>query len=331
MSGAAAEGDAAEPFRQWMERALYDPQRGYYSRRIQDIGRRGDFATAATLDGGLASGIAHWLRECAAEVPGIRHVVEIGPGSGELMQAVRRQLGLWRRLRWTFHLVEKSAPLRQAQQARLGAAKLRWHDSVEQALAAAQGRAWIFHNELLDAFPCDRYELSEDGWREVWVRHRAGRVIGEELRKSETPPSDASALTTGWARPGQRVEVHASVQRWLAGWAPYWQAGRMLSIDYGDEFPALYQRRPRGTVRGYVIHQRNEGAAIYESPGRQDLTADVNATDYRRWAAQLGWREVAFCSQAAWLCARGLGSSPMADAEGAGAAFWVADHAAAAR
>jgi len=37
----------------------------------------------------------------------------------------------------------------------------------------------------------------------------------------------------------------------------------MLTIDYGDTCPALYLRRPRGTLRAYAHHQRLEGYDVY--------------------------------------------------------------------
>jgi SAM-dependent MidA family methyltransferase len=52
-------------FSDFIARALYDPQRGYYTRRIRDVGgSRGDFATSATLSQArLGSGPSRqWLR-----------------------------------------------------------------------------------------------------------------------------------------------------------------------------------------------------------------------------------------------------------------------------
>ena len=66
---------------------------------------------------------------------------------------------------------------------------------------------------------------------------------------------------------------------------PLWNAGRMLTIDYGGRTETLYHRRPRGTLRAYLMHQRLEGSAIYQNPGHQDITADVNFSDLIAWSA----------------------------------------------
>ena len=58
----------------------------------------------------------------------------------------------------------------------------------------------------------------------------------------------------------------------------------MLTIDYGNTAEALYHRQPAGSLRGYFLQQRLEGLAIYQHPGLQDLTADVNFTDLIEWA-----------------------------------------------
>ena len=78
---------------------------------------------------------------------------------------------------------------------------------------------------------------------------------------------------------GQLVEVRESYQVWLRDWLPGWRTGSMLTIDYGDTCPALYFRRPGGTLRAYAHHQRLEGHEVYAGFGTRDLTADVNFSD----------------------------------------------------
>ena len=65
--------------------------------------------------------------------------------------------------------------------------------------------------------------------------------------------------------------------------------GAMLSVDYGGTAGEIYDRRPQGTLRAYRGQQRLTGAGVYELPGRQDITADVNFDDLARWAREFGW------------------------------------------
>jgi len=116
------------------------------------------------------------------------------------------------------------------------------------------------------------------------------------------------------------------VRDWLRDWVPQWQHGSMLTIDYGGDFPALYHRRPRGTLRAYLMQQRLEGPDVYANPGRQDITSDVNFTDVRAWLRELGTTEAGYESQAAFIgrLAPERGSAVdrfVVESDGAGSAF----------
>lgn len=313
-----------ESFRSFMVRALHDPQRGYYARRVQEIGARGDFSTTATLSPLLGQAIARWLKSESLAMPEVRHVIEVGAGNGTLMETVRKSLGWWSRRRFDWHIVETSEGLRTQQHARLGKA-VQWHRDLAQALEKCSGRAFIYHNELLDAFPATLVQWHESAWHEVHVE-----ITEYGARETLQPlalDTAFSAIQQAPKQPQQRCELHASVRDWLQGWAPAWKRGAMLTVDYGDVFPALYHRRPHGTLRAYLLHQRLEGPAIYQNIGRQDITADINFTDYRAWAQALGWQEAAYQTQADFITAHlGSDQSQIMDAEGAGGAFKVVIH-----
>ena len=222
-------------------------------------------------------------------------------------------------MRVRLHLVERSQPLREKQQALLGN-RVHWHDSVEDALAACSGRACIYSNEFADAFPVRRFRREDDGWSELYL------TPAEDWRRCDTLPD--STVFDCPHPPGQIAEVNEAYHHWLAGLLPAWQAGRMLTIDYGSVVESLYQRRPRGTLRAYLFQQRLEGPAIYENPGRQDLTADVNFSDLLRWTAP-GLETVSLHSQRDFLLPH---ADPAAAADahaidpgGAGSAFLVLD------
>jgi SAM-dependent MidA family methyltransferase len=262
-------------FDRFMALALHDPERGYYARRIRAVGRGGDFTTTPMLSPALGKAIAAWVAEALAAT-GCRDLIELGPGEGRLAAAVLDHLPWWRRLRVRLHLVESSAPLREKQAARLGKRAV-WHDSVESALAACGGKACLYSNEFADAFPVRRFRREVDGWSELFVGP------AEDWRPCEAPP-DSSVFEVPHPV-GQIIEVAESYHDWLRGWLPQWRAGRMLTVDYGAEAADLYHRRPRGSLRAYFTQQRIEGPGVYEHPGRQDLTADVNFSDLQRWSA----------------------------------------------
>lgn len=279
-------------FDRFMQEALYNPSFGYYTARINTVGRRGDFSTMATLDHSLAAGIAAWIqKQCQ------RDVIEIGGGTGQLARDILASLGWWKRRSIRYHIVEVSGPLREAQKKLLRAFQVRWHESLPAALEASGGSATLFSNELVDAFPCRVLERVDDDWQELHLR-----IEDREFRQILQPCTlpDSTVFQHPF-RVGQRVEVHESYDRWLQSWAPRWKSGSLLTIDYGNTMPALYHRRPQGSLRGYAAHQLLSGAEIYQAPGRCDITADVNFSDLEAWGNDSGWTQISRSNLADFL------------------------------
>ena len=301
-----------------MDLALHDPERGYYARRIRGVGRGGDFTTTPMLTPSLGKAVATWAA-AAMKACGCRHLIEPGPGEGKLAQAVIRNLPWWTRRRSQLHLVESSTPLREKQRELLGQG-IRWHASIGEALDACGGRACIYSNEFADAFPVRRFRREEDGWSELHVSPAEQWLPCDEL-------PDSSVFDVPHPL-GQRVEVAEAYHQWLSAMMPHWKAGRMLTIDYGSETGTLYHRRPRGSIRAYFMQQRLEGPAIYQNPGRQDLTADVNFTDLQRWSSPR-MTTLDLCPQRVFLRPWADPTDPAdahaLDPHGAGAAFMVLD------
>ena len=299
-------------FERFMQEALYHPEHGYYSRRIRAVGRTGDFSTSATLHDGLGQAVAAWVEKqrCLLSKRTPWHLIELGGGGGEMARAVLRGLGWWARRGLSYHIVDRSRTLRAQQAAFLQAwSSVSWHEEIGSALAAAGGEAILFSNEFVDAFPCARFERATGGdWREIGVRWDA-----ENGKLAETLlPLEQACLGDGTVRSSvsdpavrfgdaQRVEWHRPYAEWLRTLGKSWTAGAMLTIDYGDLFPALYHRRPAGTVRAYHQHKRGVGHEIYLQPGGQDLTADVNFTDLIRWGDAFGMPMDDLCTQKEFL------------------------------
>jgi len=305
-----------ESFEQFMQRALHDPIHGYYGRRIIAVGARGDFTTAPMLSSLPAKAMAAWAAKALKETQCL-NLIEIGPGEGRLAREVMRRLPLIQRLKTRLHLVETSLPLAKRQQELLGS-RVIWHEHMSAALAACKGRAVIYSNELVDAFPVRRYQKTIQGWQELTIRWKQGKATEELLPPSPLPVSSGFSPHHPL---GQSIEVHHSYHEWLKGWLPQWETGRMLTIDYGATAADLYHRRPRGTLRGYLLQHRLEGAQIYENVGRQDLTADVNFTDLIHWSQP--WLESRLMNLADFLRPHAAGHETLLDEQGAGGAFQV--------
>ena len=285
LQSALDENAGTIPFDAFMAIALHHPQDGYYARNIRTIGSRGDFTTVPQLTPALGQAIGGWLREETVKRGWKRlNVIECGPGSGALASAVMKSFGWLEKRKVDLHLVETSQPLREEQQKRVGGT---WHATIEAALKACEGRALIYHNEFFDAFPCRVCRKEGDGWTELHLKVTDGK-LQDFFLKPTRPLPDSKVFARDWSE-GQRVEVFESVREWMRGMSVSWKSGAMLVVDYGGKTDEIYLQRPTGTLRAYRGQQRLTGDEVYEMPGRQDITADVNFDDLSMWARELGW------------------------------------------
>ena len=299
-------------FDRFMEAALYHPERGYYTSRIKGVGTRGDFTTSAQLSSTLAKAIAASFRESA-----YTHLIEVGPGTGQLAAEIRRQLPFLTRRRYQHHLVEISPPLRELQKE--ANAKATHHDSLADAITAAKGRAFIYSNELVDAFPVRIFRQETDGFSELHLEKKEGKITERFLPATELP--DSTLLSH--SRPlRQRLEVHASYQQWLRENLVPLKEGQILTIDY-----ALPPKPPiGGTLRGYLLQERVTGANLYQSAGHIDLTTDVSFQDLKHWGNSLELKQLWQLDQSDFLGPFQQDSAAdrfLTDPQGAGSAFQV--------
>lgn len=307
-------------FDQWMQQALHHPDYGYYARKINTVGASGDFSTTATLSPILGKAIAASF----LETKGITHLIEIGAGDGSLARSVLSALPFFKRLRIHYHIVDTSLPLSENQKSNLGklAKKVRWHRDIKDALRAANGKAYIFSNELVDAFPVRIFKHSN---KQLLELHLDG--VSEHFIEANAPEPFSSALNEITHPENYRVEFHQSYYEWLHDWLPHWQEGKMITIDYGDTYPEIYHRLPQGTLRAYAHHQRITGSAVYQNRGHQDITADVNFTDLIHWGEDFGLKTVKYLTQAEFLLPYSSNNHHadqfLIDQHGAGSAFKV--------
>lgn len=301
-------------FEAFMQAALYDPAMGYYTTRIRDVGGQvGDFATAATLHPVLSEAICVWLKQRAkafgwgqrAEQPCA--IIELGAGNGALAAGVQKALrGAADEAFWCRHFVVETSPvLRQRVSDVVKEYGITLAESVEEALGACDGRALIFSNEFVDAFPVVRLRWEDDEWREGFMQRDAESGAIYEVTGPHTLTRDCQIPE--FPREGMTVNIHRSFADWMWAMDAKWQAGAMLTIDYGQSWPTQ-------ELRAYQEHQVFEKANVLNAMGQRDITADVNFGDLRQWGEMLGWEFGAFSNQLSFI----RGMLPDADTRYAG-------------
>ena len=275
----------AIPFSRFMEMALYEPGLGYYEHAT--VGRKGDFFTSVSV-GPLFGELMAF--QAGAWFEGLTEPVwvEAGAHDGRFAADFLRWMKghrpeVYGRMR--YRIVEPSARRRGWQREMLAEFKERvdWVDDLE-ALGAVEGV--IFGNELLDAFPLERFGWERSGgqwfrWGVAalesafgWRRLPAGDLTSTPL---EGLPGELLAVLPD----GYTVECSPAAEGWWARAASVLKRGRMVTFDYGyEESDRFRPERTRGTLRGYREHRLVDD--VLGEPGLIDLTAHV---DFGRIAA----------------------------------------------
>lgn len=300
-------------FSRFMELALYDPDRGYYSGGLARIGPGGDFITAPHVSAAFGRCLANFAiaADDALGNPARFHLIEGGPGEGELARVMLDALaasrpGLYGRLAWCAD--EVSPALAARQRAALGR-----HEGVVSALPPHGVVGLYLSNEVADALPVHLVEADGENLRELRV---VGKKDGLGLASCKIEDGEVVALAESvLANPvladerasGRpfRFEVAAGLGGWLARAASFLDRGYVVTIDYGDLEEKLYGAdKAEGTLRGFSGGRFMEN--VLDTPGTADITASVNFSAYLREARKLGLASLGPLKQWELLEALGL-------------------------
>jgi SAM-dependent MidA family methyltransferase len=291
-------------FARFMERALYDPERGYYRGVAARPGRDGDFLTAPEAHPIFGQAVARLAIDLwsALDRPSTFTIREHGAGSGALAAALVEGIraaepDLGDALRYL--AVEVEPRRLEELQARLG--------NVVEPDDGGAIDGLVLANEVLDALPTHRVAGTGRGLAEVYVTVADDRLV-DAAGPPSSPALEARLTAEGITlAEGQQAEICLAADAWVAGAARGLATGLLLLIDYGHPAAALYdnRRRPRGTLAAYVSHRIHDDP--YRAIGRQDLTAHVDVTAVEAAAAAAGLEHVATTTQGRFLAGLGVG------------------------
>ncbi|HWS02561.1 MAG TPA: SAM-dependent methyltransferase [Gammaproteobacteria bacterium] len=293
----------------YMELALYAPGLGYYSAGARKFGAGGDFITAPEVSSLFSRCVA---RSCAdvLEYLGGGDVLEVGAGSGVMAADVLLELAACGQLPDFYYILERSADLRERQQAHLArvlpqlCARVRWLDEPP----TQAWRGMVLANEVLDALPVQLFGWQNDrvteygvGWQDpgfAWVERPAAPELGEQI--------------FAWAKQFEwqgeyRSEYHPLSAPWLRSVTANLAAGAALFIDYGYARREYYHaERAQGTLLCHYRHRAHANPLCL--PGLQDITAHVEFTGIAEAAVNMGLRVDGFTTQAHFLLDAGIES-----------------------
>jgi SAM-dependent MidA family methyltransferase len=231
----------------------------------------------------IARALDTWWRELGEPDPFV--VAEVGAGSGKLARdVVAASPACAPALRYL--LIESSPEWREMHASHLplepvsmvlGPAVVGEDDDAEAQSQPGVGPLFasagelpaerfvgvVLANELLDNMPFGLLEMTPEGWAEVRVGERDGRLV-EQLVACEHD---------GDAPVGARVPVQRAARQWVEEAMAQLRGGRIVAIDYCDTTDSLASRPWKEWVRTYRGHAR--GGHPLDRPGEQDITCEV--------------------------------------------------------
>lgn len=308
------------PFSDFLEIVLYHPRWGYYTRRREIFGARGDFQTAPHVHPLFGWTIARAVqREWEKQGrPKAFQLIEVGPGSAYLMH------DLWAYLQqcgqdttgWKVGLVERSENLRRIQEQRLaGHVDAEWYREIGE-IGPFSGV--IVANEFLDALPFRRVVRRGPSWRELCVT--ANDKEARELAWKERDLTDPELLgiLPRTAPPGTVLESSPFAVAWTRALAAQVQRGLLLFFDYGDRQEELVTNHPEGTLQTFGKHRA--GRDPFEHLGSRDITAWVDFSSILTAGEGAGFEAGGLQSQAETLYEWGMTqvAEELAQAKGEG-------------
>jgi SAM-dependent MidA family methyltransferase len=289
------------PFSRYVERCLYDPELGYYSRDTERFGKAGDFYTSSDVHAVFGRLLARQFEEMWRVLgsPERIEILEFGPGRGLFAQDVldwseKKFPDFFRAVHYS--LAERSPSLRERLQNSLSGhfAAGKVSLTTSETALAPEVPVVIFANEFFDALPVE--VLSRQG--ELRIAEKDGRFV-EIWNPASAEALDFLDRYSVHPESGERIEtslIALSSMSQIAATIPH---GFIIVIDYGYTRAEQLAGRHRGTVTAF--RQHSVSANPYEAPGEQDITAHVNFTALSAAAEQSGMRIQPLLTQAQFL------------------------------
>lgn len=290
------------PFSRFMELALYHAQLGYYSREQEKFGRGGDFYTASDIHAIFGRLLARQFDEMwrALGPPGELDIIELGPGRGLFAQDVLAWSGkhfpdFAQALR--YRMVESSpslhARLLERFQSEIEQQRVKIHRALGEVPHAKT--AIVFANEFFDALPVEA--VTAQG--QLWITLDEGSNFREEWHRLEDDTRDFIKHFGVRAGQGERVEAAPRLPALVRQIGEKFECGFVVIVDYGYVRAELEAGLHRDTVRAFREHTLRTD--ILDSPGEQDITADVNFTAIMEVARQHGLDAMPLLRQSQFL------------------------------
>jgi SAM-dependent MidA family methyltransferase len=292
-------------FAEFMQRALYTPQLGYYSSSLRKFGKSGDFVTAPEISPLFSQCLARQCQQVLSQLErGV--ILEFGAGSGIMAAELLKELQLLDSLPREYWILELSADLQQQQHETLQQHVPNFINQIHW-LAELPQQAFdgiILANEVLDAMPVERFRVANGEIQQCYVTALEGQ-LNYQFAPNSSELFNAVHILQLEFPDGYESEINLALASWIKSLAEILNKGLILLIDYGfPQHEYYHEQRQQGTLMCHYRHQSHPDPLILL--GLQDITAHVNFTAVAQAAVAANLDVAGYTNQANFLLATGL-------------------------
>lgn len=297
-------------FSRFMEMALYEPGLGYYSAGLAKFGSGGDFVTAPEISPLFGRCFACQICQIFTSLDQTnthqKTILEFGAGSGRLACDILKELEYLDALPDTYLILEVSADLRDRQRQLIRKELPHLIDKIEwlNHLPENKIHGVILANEVLDALPIERFQVSHNDTKEQRVTFENDQFT--YLTEAASDPLKKAVKAIQAELPhGYTSEINQSLPIWFKGISDSLSSGVIFCVDYGYSHRDYYHpERIDGTLICHYRHRAHDDPFAYI--GLQDISASVDFTAVAEAAFNSGLSIEGYTTQAHFLLGCGL-------------------------
>jgi SAM-dependent MidA family methyltransferase len=300
-------------FAQFMQKALYTPNLGYYTNGLAKIGAQGDFITAPEISPIFSHCLARQAQQVLQTLD-TPNIIEFGAGRGVMAKDILLELHRLKQPLERYYIIELSAELQQRQKQTLQEAlppELFNNVTWLNQLPSTPIPAVILANEVLDAMPFERLRIEPHHALRGHVRYNEQKETFEwdyQPITDRTLQKFANRLIQHIGEVselGYETEINLNIKPWLNSLNGILSQGAVFLIDYGYPRKEYYQSaRVMGTLRCHYQHRAHQNPFFH--PGLQDITAHVDFTAVAEAGFESGFKIAGYTTQANFLMGSGL-------------------------
>ncbi len=281
-------------FARFMDIALYNHDGGYYTNTFHRP-YVDDFYTSPVTHPAFGALIAIQIFQFWKILGSPKNftIVELGSGRGELAKVIKTTS---RELAYDFYDSIKYIEFD----------KLSGQNFEQNQKSQKEITGCILSNELIDSFPVHRFEMTEDGPKEICI------TIGDDGKLAEVlhDPSKNEILSYiqslgDTIKTGSKGEVNLEVNTWGEMISRILLKGFVLTIDYGYEKDELTEENfSSGTLQTHRSHCN--GLEAICKIGETDITSDVNFSYLQSITKKYGFNTLQITPQKQFLESMGF-------------------------